>query len=224
MTKSAFPLVTIVGNIGSGKSTAMPVVTKALEALPLYADDLFQTTDPFAQKYLEDTPRWAFANELWLTYERSQLIHRHMETHPERLHVVDSGLLMSWVYTRSHLIVENITIDEWELYEKLYTNLANGLLLNSCVIRLNYSVETLMSRIKKRGRDFELEFYTSEYLSQIEEGLAALQKKLQQANVKVIEITEKEIADFEHNPEDATKLVELIKAGLEPKAKRGKLK
>jgi deoxyadenosine/deoxycytidine kinase len=216
--------ITIIGNVASGKSTAMPILVKALGAQPLYADDLFQTTDPFAERYLQDTPRWALANELWLTYERAQMVNHLVASlaetgnsldNPGGKHdktiIVDSGLLMSWVYTYSHLLVKNIDMQEWELYQKLYENLAKDYLEKSCVIRLKYSMPTLMSRLKKRARDYELKFYTEEYLEQIEQGLVALQKKLEENGRKVITIDESEVPDFELNPADADRLVALVK-------------
>lgn len=201
--------LTIIGNVASGKSTAMPLLIEALQGHPLYADDLFQTLDPFREQYLEDIKRWAFTNELWLTYERSKMIHEH-STDTEKTIIVDSGLLMSWVYTHSHLLVGNISLEEWNFYEKLYDQFANGYMTNSCVVRLKYSIDTLMNRLKKRGRDYELEYYTREYLEQLEEGLVALEKKLQQLGAKIIVIDEEEVADFENNPADEKKLIQLI--------------
>lgn len=201
--------LTIIGNVASGKSTAMPILLDALDAQPLYADDLFQTVDPFREVYLNDLKRWAFTNELWLTYERAKMINEH-GSDSEKLVIVDSGLLMSWVYTYSHLLVKNISLEEWEFYEKLYDEFANGYIVNSCVIRLKYSMETLMQRLKKRGRDYELEFYTREYLEQLEDGLVALEKKLKQMGIRVLVIDEKQIRDFEKNDDDKNLLTKIV--------------
>lgn len=210
---SQLSLLTLVGNIGSGKSTALPLLVKEFEAKPVYADDLFQSTDPFAQLYLQDTPRWAFTNELWLTHQRSLIIKSHLENteNHNSLSIIDSGLLMSWVYTHSHLLVKNITLDEWEFYEQLYDQFSSDILTQTGVVRLRYSIDTLLSRIKKRGRDYELEFYTREYLEQIELGLDALEKKLTTQGVPFVSIDESEIADFEANPQDAKNLILQVK-------------
>ena len=208
------PLLTLIGNIGSGKSTALPPLLDALAAKPLYADDLFQTTDPFAKPYLDDTPRWAFTNELWLTHQRAQLLQDHVGTSGKsgQLTIVDSGLLMSWVYTYSHLLVKNITLDEWEFYQTLYDEFSANILQDTAVIRLKYSMETLLERIHKRGRDYELEYYTREYLEQIEQGLEALEKKLVMNGVPLLTIDESEIADFENSAQDQEKLIDVAKS------------
>lgn len=187
----------IVGNIASGKSTATRLLSEHFHLSRVDADDLFQTTDPFREVYLENMSRWAFANELWLTVERVKLIQKQLESSNQKLTVIDSGLLMSWVYTYSHYVNGIITKAEWELYEELYTHLAGHVLSQMMVVKLDYSVETLMKRIKKRGREYELDFYTPEYLKQINTGLEALERKLQKAGVKLLCIQESKIPDFE---------------------------
>ncbi|MEP7166674.1 MAG: deoxynucleoside kinase [Candidatus Woesebacteria bacterium] len=206
--------LTIIGNVASGKSTLMPILVKALKAYPVDADDLFQTSDPFAKPYLADMKRWAFANETWLTMERIKILRGELRKKKQKLTIIDSGLLMSWVYTYSHLLVGNITEDEWSLYHTLYDELTDGLFANTHVVKLSYSMDTLMERLKKRGRDYELAFYTREYLGQLELGLSALYEKLLQKNVKVIEVTEEFVSDFENNQDDCSKIISHISAQL----------
>ncbi len=206
--------LTIIGNIASGKSTLMPILVKSLGAHAVNADELFQTTDPFAKPYLADMKRWAFANETWLTMERIKILRTELEKKNKGITVIDSGLLMSWVYTYSHLLVGNITDDEWQLYHTLYDELTGNLFQNTHVVKLSYSMDTLMERLKKRGRDYELAFYTREYLGQLEMGLSALHEKLRAKNVKVIEVTEEFITDFENDPKDTQTLVTHISTQL----------
>lgn len=172
-----------------------------------------KTGIPFREIYLKDVKRWTFINELWMTYERAQLVKQFNNDH-DTLILVDSGLLMSWVYTYSHFLVGNLNLNEWEFYEKLYNDFAEEYLKNSSVVLLKYSIDTLMQRLKKRGRDYELEFYTREYLEQIDEGLVALQKKLQQMGSQIILIDEKDLADFENNEKDTNSLISTVKNNL----------
>ncbi len=202
-------VLTIIGNVGSGKSSAMPVIVETLEAHPIYADDLFQTTDPFAKRYLKDIKRWSFTNELWLTLERSEMLTKELSTNTKDWVVVDSGLLMSWVYTFSHLLVGEMDQDEWRLYERLYDRLLEGIRID-VVVSLRYSMDTLMKRIEKRGRDYELEYYTRDYLGQLEEGMDALEKKLKQSGVSILRIDEDRIEDFVKNVNDTNRLRESI--------------
>lgn len=207
------PTLTIIGNVASGKSTLMPILVKELDAVAVDADNLFQTSDPFAKPYLADMKRWAFANEMWLTFERIKIMREALK-HRRKLTVIDSGLLMSWVYTYSHSLVGNITQDEWNLYHELYDELTDGMFKNTHIVRLVYSMDTLMDRLKKRARDYELAFYTREYLGQLELGLSELDSKLTAKGVKMITINEEEIPEFEISRENAQKVVSIIQSVL----------
>lgn len=208
--KSKQKTLVIVGNIASGKSTATSIITKKLKAQKIDADNLFQTTDPFAKVYLENMSRWALTNELWLTVERVKLIHEALEKPKKDLVVIDSGLLMSWVYTYGHYLNGIISEDEWKLYEDLYTRLCKDVLSKMIVVRLKYDLPVLMKRLKKRARAYELEFYTEDYLSQIEKGLVALERKLLKESVPMLIIDQQQIKDFENSTTDRKKLHESI--------------
>jgi deoxyadenosine/deoxycytidine kinase len=203
-------IITIIGNIGSGKSTALPLVAKHLKAQTIQADDLFQTTDPFSQSYLHDMGRWAFANELWLTVTRVKLIKKELRQSSKKICVIDSGLLMSWVYTHSHFVAGRISEAEWQFYQELYEDYSGDLLENSSVIFLDYSIPTLLKRIAKRGRQYELDFYTEQYLQELQGGLEDIKKLLSRKKTKVVVIPEKSVPDFEANEEDAQMLLNLV--------------
>jgi len=185
-------MITVIGNIGSGKTTLTPVIAKKLKAKTVMADNLFQTVDPFRELYLNDLKRWALANELWLTLERVILVKKYLRAHKDKKLVVDSGLLMSWAYTHGHYLSGIITKDEWQLYRRLFDRVAIGLFTSSVVVALECSVETLMKRIKKRGRQFELEYYNPVYLSRIDKGLEKLKAKLKRKGIKVVTISEQD--------------------------------
>lgn len=186
-------MITIIGNIGSGKTTLTPLIAKILKAREVMADNLFQTIDPFRELYLNDLKRWALANELWLTLERVILVKKYLKKYEGKKLVVDSGLLMSWAYTYGHFLAGTMTPEEWQLYRRLFDKIAINLFASSLVIDLRCSVPTLMKRIKKRGRGFELKYYNVTYLQQIDNGLEKLKEKLQRKKIKVISLTEEDV-------------------------------
>lgn len=187
-------LITVIGNIGSGKTTVSPVIAKKVKARLINADNLFQTVNPFRDYYLKDNKRWALTNELWMTLARVKLLEKKLkESRAERI-VIDSGLLMSWAYTYSHFAAGNLNKKEWQFYRKLFDRLAGRIFKKSMVISLECKVSTLMKRIEKRGRGYELKYYTPKYLRQINKGINKLKQKLYKHEVKVIEIKECEVA------------------------------
>lgn len=165
--------ITLIGNIGAGKTTTLPFVAKALDAEIIEADDLFQTLNPFRDVYLNNLKRWAFTNELWMAHKRVNLMKSAIEQSNKENIVIDSGLIMSWVYTKSHFLTGKMTTEEWAFFNELFTQWSK-FSFKTTLIYLTAPIDVLMKRIQTRGRDYELELYTSTYLEQLERGLKDL--------------------------------------------------
>lgn len=166
-------LITIIGNIGAGKTTILPFVAKALDADIIEADDLFQTLNPFRDRYLADIKRWGLTNELWMTHKRVNLIKTAVAQSKQENIVIDSGLIMSWVYTKSHFLAGDMSQDEWAFFNELFTQWSK-FSLTTTLLYLTAPVDVLLKRIKTRGRDYEVAMYKKEYLAQLELGLKDL--------------------------------------------------
>jgi deoxyadenosine/deoxycytidine kinase len=203
--------ITIIGNVGAGKSTLINLINKKLKLPVLLADELFQTTDPFQKNFLKDMERWALANELWLTKERALLLKKYAKNCKEKVVIIDSGLLMSWVYTRSHVLGGVLTKNEWNLYKDIFDIVSKDFIDNMGIIYLDYSCSTLLKRIKKRGRDYEINGYSKKYVLHIQKGLDQLVSKIKKDNKNILHIDEKNIPDFENEKRDQEKLIKMIK-------------
>lgn len=166
-------IITIVGNIGSGKTTALPFVAKALSGDIIAADDLFQTQNPFRDYYLQSIPRWGFTNELWMTHKRVKLIETAISQSKKDYVVIDSGLIMSWVYTKGHALNGTITPEEWNFFNELFTQWSS-FALKTTLLYLTAPTDVLWKRIKKRGRDYEQTMYKPTHLEELEIGLQDL--------------------------------------------------
>lgn len=204
-------VITIIGNVAAGKSSAMDIVADALGAEQVKADEFFQTTDPFREDFLKDQSRWALPNELWLTIERVKLITQAKASYPDKNLAIDSGVLMSWVYTYSHYLAGKITQAEWDLYQGIFDHYTIDLLQNLQIIYLDYPLETLMYRLKLRGRDYELAYYTESYLRELQAALDALIRKLTSQGVAIRHITEKDVPNFVNNKKDAERFKQLLR-------------
>ncbi|AKM79089.1 MAG: hypothetical protein UX85_C0003G0113 [Candidatus Beckwithbacteria bacterium GW2011_GWB1_47_15] len=213
-------VITVIGNIASGKSTAVPILAEALGGQAVFADELFQTVDPFRDRFLVDIKRWALANELWLAVERVNLLKTHLKDAKRRWQVIDSGILMSWAFTHSHFLAGNLTEDEWRLFEVIYRRLTDDFLAGTVVVALSCPVATLRKRVVKRGRveeerRFEIKYYQKKYLNNINKGLTALKRKLrQEKKVKLISVNEGKIMDFAATERGKKQLVRLVKKEL----------
>lgn len=166
------PIITIIGNVATGKSTILPFVVEVTGGTSVLADDFFQVS-PFRDKYFSDIPRWGLTNELYLLLKRIELIESQLfVTESDKPLVIDSGIAMSWVYMRSQVIDGVISEGEWEIFQSIFTRLSRPLISHrQTILYLTSPVDTLINRIKKRGRDYELKLYTKTLLQQFERGI-----------------------------------------------------
>lgn len=161
--------VTVIGPIASGKTTASQILSKEL-GLPLLDADLYED-NPFLPSYIEDTPRWSFATELFFTIARIKKLSVISRMLKKSSVIVDSGLIMSHeVYTKNHLVQGTMTAAEWDFFTRIINDYKKALPAPDIVIHILASPKTQLKRIASRGRSFE-SGYTLEYLQSITERL-----------------------------------------------------
>ena len=210
MTNAKKTLIVLLGNIASGKTSTSRWLKKHLNVSTIMADNLFQTKNPYRQNYLKDVSKWAFTNEVWMTVNRYQLIMTKIKKNPGSHLVIDSGLLMNWVYSYSHLYTKVFSKIDWQLYEQIY-ELCRFSDFQIKVIYLSYSINTLLNRLLKRGRQYELDYYNKAYLQQIQIGLNTLNKKLKRQNIPIFVLEEKLYGDFLKKTMDQEKLLKRLR-------------
>jgi deoxyadenosine/deoxycytidine kinase len=181
--------VTIIGNAASGKTTLSEALAKALGATVVPADELFRV-NPFFPLALKDRKRWSFTSDTWFLQQRVHAVAKVPQMLSKKSVIVDSGLIMSYVYAHSRLEAGFYTEDEWKLYQALFADLTKALNLppSSIVIYLQSDVELLLQRIKERGRDFEQTSHTREYLTGLHNSLEYVVKELKKQNIHLITV------------------------------------
>jgi deoxyadenosine/deoxycytidine kinase len=161
--------ITLIGPIGSGKTTASQLLADKLK-LPLLDADLYEE-NPFLPSYIEDTPRWSFITELFFTRARIKKLRQIKNMLKKSSVVVDSGLIMSHqVYTKNHLVGGTMTAAEWEFFTSIIEDYQSDLPSPDIIIHLTASPTIQLERIKSRGRSFEAG-YTLDYLESITDRL-----------------------------------------------------
>ncbi len=179
--------IIIIGNIATGKSSLLELLAKNLPAHPVYADELYKT-NPFFQDALLDRKRWSLTSDLWFLTQRIQMTRAYQRKLSGSSMVVDSGVLMSFVYASSRRSTQTMTEVEWQLYNNLYDVLTADLAAPDLVISLNAPVPLLLERIKRRGREFEIKNHSAEYLESLSKGQELLKEHLRSKKIPVLEV------------------------------------
>ena len=184
-------VITIIGNIGAGKSTLCPLLVKKLQAKLVKADDLY-LINPFFPLTVKDRSRWSLASDLWFLKERVKIIEKQLAAQKKTL-VVDCGLPMSWIYSHSRIKSGHYSLDQWQLYQEFYRYLTAAIPSIDVLIDLTAPPSALIQRIFQRGRDYEKKYFDIPYLESIAHSIAEYKKQMLTPATKTISINTSQI-------------------------------
>lgn len=147
-TLTAASHIAVEGPIGVGKTSLAQRLASHLDAQLLLEQP---ERNPFISRFYEDQERFALATQLAFLLQR---IDRLRSLPPPE----DDGrpLVSDFLLEKDALFaLLTLAADEHELYRQVYEQLAPQPLRPDLVIYLQARPETLLARIRKRGRDME---------------------------------------------------------------------
>ncbi|HPI02637.1 MAG: Deoxyguanosine kinase [Candidatus Aerophobetes bacterium ADurb.Bin490] len=158
-----FHYIAVEGVLGAGKTTFSKMLAEDLKAKAVLEQ---VDNNPFLEKFYKDMGGYAFQTQLFF------LINRIKQQEPlKQMDLFDSGIVADYILDKDRLFAY-VTLEENELalYEKIHKAVVDegSLLKPDLVIYLQASVETLMERIKKRGRKYE-KTINKDYISELSE-------------------------------------------------------
>lgn len=154
-------MIVVGGMIGLGKTTVAELVAKELHSDVFYESvkgnkilPLFYKASPEEiQKY-----RYPFLLQLWFLNTRFQAIKKALVNDNN---VLDRSIYEDWYFAKKNQELGRISDLEMEIYDGLLNNMMEEIKgmpkkAPDIMIYLKGSFDTVLNRIKKRGRTFEL--------------------------------------------------------------------
>lgn len=206
-------VIVLAGMIGAGKSTYTQLISESLGSNAFYesVDD-----NRILEKFYEDPKRWAFSLQIYFLNTRFRSI-KAAFLHENN--VLDRSIYEDALFTKINYEEGNMSDAEMDTYLDLLDNMMeelDGMKKKSpdLLIYLRGSLETVLSRIEKRGRLFEqiegnqglLDYYTHLH-SQYDTWFDSYDK----SETMVIDIDKHDL----ENPADAQAIMELVTKRLE---------
>ncbi len=154
--------VSIAGNIGVGKSTLVSLLCKQLKWEPFYEP---VGDNPYLVDFYADMTSWSFHSQVFF-------LTRRLRAHHQLAQHLTSVMQDRSVYEDAEIFAQNLYLQghikerDYETYRELYETIIQILPPPDLVIYLRASVDTLMNRIERRGRDYERTI-TTEYLQSL---------------------------------------------------------
>lgn len=211
-------LITIGAMIGAGKTSLAELVANHFNSEVFYesVDDnpilpLFYT----ASEEEIQTKRYPFLLQLWFLNTRFKSI---KEALIKDNNVLDRSIYEDWYFAKVNKDLGRISDLEFSLYEDLLNNMLEELeelpkKSPDLMIYLSGSFETILDRIKKRGREYELDEALVSYYYTLWEGYDNWIKQHYKASeVLIINIDE---IDYVNNEEHKQEVLSMIEQKLE---------
>lgn len=211
-------LITIGAMIGAGKTSLAELVANHFNSEVFYesVDDnpilpVFYT----ASEEEIQTKRYPFLLQLWFLNTRFKSI---KEALSKDNNVLDRSIYEDWYFAKVNKDLGRISDLEFSLYEDLLNNMLEELeelpkKSPDLMIYLSGSFETILERIKKRGREYELDEALVSYYYTLWEGYDNWIKQHYKASeVLIINIDE---IDYVNNEEHKQKVLSMVEQKLE---------
>ena len=143
--------IAIAGNIGAGKSTLTTMLAAHYGWQPFMEAN---AENPYLADFYQDMERWSFHSQVFFLGKRLehhyQLLQHHGHVVQDRTVYEDAEIFARNLYTQG-----TMSNRDYDAYRRLYKAVAAFLPPPNLIIYLQADVETLMTHIGKRGRDYE---------------------------------------------------------------------
>ncbi|RDI36635.1 deoxynucleoside kinase [Falsibacillus pallidus] len=143
------PFITVEGPIGIGKTSLAKAISEHfhMHFLKEIVDE-----NPFLDKFYENIDEWSFQTEMFFLcnrYKQLEDIQKHYLNQNKPV-VADYHIFKNLIFAQRTL--QDV---QAEKYLQIYNILTGDMPRPNVVIYLNASLDTLLARIKMRGREFE---------------------------------------------------------------------
>lgn len=142
-----------MGTMGSGKTTASKLLSKALK-FQLVEENFGENA--FLPRFYGDMKRWAFHSQSFFLMEKITQMLETQERLLKHAIVQDTPIQQDvYSYAKAQHVLGNIDDAEWRLYMKIYTSFEPVFPIPDCIVYLETSRDVVQKRIQKRGRGYE---------------------------------------------------------------------
>jgi len=198
MTEAQY--IVIEGVIGVGKTSLAKLLAEEMDARVVLEE---VEENPFLPDFYRQPERYAFQTQIFFLLSR----YRQQQEFPQQ-DLFHRKMISDYLFDKDKIFAYiNLSEKELSLYERLWTLLRRDIPRPDLVIYLQANTETLMHRIRERGRPFEKSM-SPEYIQRLNEAYSYFFFHYTDSPLLVVNTAK---IDFVHNPEDLQDLLQQIR-------------
>lgn len=145
--------ISVMGTMGSGKTTAAKLLSKRLK-FKLLEENFGDNA--FLSRFYNDMKRWAFHSQTFFLMEKITQMFETKKILEHSSVVQDTPIIQDvFSYAKAQHVLGNIDDAEWRLYQKIYMSFEPYFPQPNLIIYLETSLPHIITRIEKRGRNYE---------------------------------------------------------------------
>ncbi|MFL2983322.1 MAG: deoxynucleoside kinase [Candidatus Neomarinimicrobiota bacterium] len=149
--KTLNPLIGLAGNIGVGKTTFTKLMSECCGWIPFYE---VVSDNPYLSDFYDDMKRWSFNLQIYFLHKRFVM---HQEMSKSSIGVIQDRTIYEdkEIFAKNLHKIGKMSDRDWVNYQGLFKVMAPYLKKPNLIIYLKASTDTLLNRIKNRGRIYE---------------------------------------------------------------------
>lgn len=203
------PFIAIEGPIGIGKTS---LAKRLAEHFQFHLLKEIVEENPFLGKFYDNIDEWSFQTEMFFLCNRF----KQLEDIDKKYLSYQKPVVADYHISKNMIFAKRtLQADKLEKYEKIYHILTSDMPKPNMMIYLHASLDTILQRIKIRGREIEQNIKAS-YLAQLAEDYEAYMDEFEimHPDIPVIRIDGDEL-DFVKHEEDLHLIIQQVKKHLQ---------
>ena len=199
--------VAIAGNIGAGKTTLAEKLGRHFDWKVMYED---VEHNPYLQDFYENMPRWSFNLQVYFLNSRFNQVKQIQEG---KVTIIQDRTIYEDAYIFAPNLYEMGLMSErdFQNYISLFKTVDSFFRPPDLLIYLRASIETLVSQIQKRGREYE-ENIRIDYLGRLNKYYENWITNYNNGNLLIIDVDNINFAD---NPAHLEQVIAQVQENLE---------
>ena len=189
MSLDRYHYVVVEGPIGAGKTSLTHKLAERLSA-----DTLLENAgdNPFLPRFYQEPKRYALPTQLHFLFDRARQLRELTQGDLFR-----AGTVSDFLIDKDMLFARmNLDDDEFELYQKVYADLAPQAATPDLVIYLQAPIDALQERVRRRGVDFERGM-DSDYLQRLANSYSEFFHRYEAAPLLIVNTSNLNFAESE---------------------------